>query len=82
MFFGETAEKLIGKTADEIAKLKDPLSIYEDVESLGKEFIFTGSVKQNTFTEKNEMVINAIEDISVKDEIQLMVKDLKVKDKS
>ncbi|MBU0530425.1 MAG: hypothetical protein KKC05_02025, partial [Nanoarchaeota archaeon] len=82
VFFGETAEKLIGKKAGEVAKLKDSLSIYEDVASLGKEFIFTGAVKQNSFTERNEMVVNDLRDVDVKAEIQNIIKDLKDENKN
>lgn len=82
VFFGETAEKLIGKKVEEIAKLKDPLTIYENLDSLGKEFIFTGSIKQNSFTEKNEMVVNQVVEVDVKTEIQNLIKDLKVNNKN
>lgn len=82
VFFGDTAEKVLGKSVEEVVKLKDPLTIYENIEALGNEFIFTGSVKQNTFTEKNEMVVNSVGNVNLKGEIETFIKDLNVKNKN
>jgi len=82
VFFGEIAEKVLGKKVGELIKLKDPLSVYENVASLGKEFVFTGPVKQNSFTEKNEMVVNSLNDVNVKVEIENLIKDLNVNTKN
>ncbi len=80
VFFREAAEKMFGRSAAELRKAADKaddsLAIFEDIGSLGREFIFTGRVKNNTFTESIELVVNSIEDVDVKKEADELLKQL------
>jgi hypothetical protein len=66
-FFRENAERMFGKTTAELreesAKSGDPLVIFDDVETIGREFIFTGRIKMNSYTENLEMMVNSVDDI-------------------
>ncbi|MBU0898984.1 MAG: DUF2240 family protein [Nanoarchaeota archaeon] len=84
VFFSEVAEKLFGKTTDELKKIgereMDALKIYDHINILGDEFILTGRVKQNSYTEKLEMVVNEIAKVDVKKEINNLLSELEVKE--
>ncbi|MFH1978744.1 MAG: OB-fold nucleic acid binding domain-containing protein [Candidatus Aenigmatarchaeota archaeon] len=70
VFFREQAEKIVGESADELKRrFKDPLELYENVDVMGKEFIFSGFVKHNDFTESNEIIVNNLEEVDLKKEI-------------
>ncbi len=81
VFFGEIAEKLLGKNAAELGKLiqdgNEPMAIYEDFPALGREFVIKGRVKKNDLTESLEFVANDIEDIDIKKEAGDLIKELK-----
>jgi replication factor A1 len=80
VFFRELAEKVFGKTAEELSeeakKATDALAMFTNVPSLGKDFILKGRVKNNNFTERMEFVVNGIEDVDVKREAESLVKEL------
>jgi len=79
VFFGESAEKLFSKNMQELREIAhknmDALSIYDYFLALGQDFLIKGRVRRNSFTENIEFIVNSIEDIDVKKEIDnLMVK--------
>ncbi|MFH1445047.1 MAG: DUF2240 family protein [Nanoarchaeota archaeon] len=80
VFFGETAEKLLGKTSEELKQLGeregDVLKIYDHVNVLGNEFVLQGRVKQNSYTERLEMVANDISRVDVKKEAEELLKTM------
>lgn len=67
VFFRDLAEKILGKNVEELremaSKETDPLSIYENFNVLGKEFIIRGRVKKNQLTERMEFVANEVENV-------------------
>jgi replication factor A1 len=85
VFFREIAEKIFGKNASELRNISmekaDVLSMYEDFDILGKEFIIRGRVKKSEFTGNLELVANEANEVNVKGENEKlldMAEDLKV----
>lgn len=81
VFFREDAEKILGKTSEDVQKLleegKDPAEIiYDDIKTIGKGFIITGNVKENNFTNNIELVSNSVEIINIKDESEKILDEL------
>jgi ssDNA-binding replication factor A large subunit len=80
VFFREHAERMFGRKTGELResaeKAADSLAIFEDVETLGKEFVFTGRVKKNTYTESIEFMVNAISDVDVREEAKRLLGQL------
>ncbi len=80
VFFREMAEKVFGKSTDELAKIaeasNDPFAIYEHFRNLGREFIIRGRVKKNAFTDSLELVANDVSDVDVKKEAEYLIKEL------
>jgi ssDNA-binding replication factor A large subunit len=78
VFFRETAEKMFGLSTEELKaisdKASDPMEVFENVKGLGGEFLFSGRVKMNSFTESLELVVNSVEDIDVRKEISELIK--------
>ena len=74
VFFREAAERMFGKPTQELRDASqsadDSSVIFEDMPSIGSEFIFTGRAKSNSFTESLEFIVNSIEDIDVVKEAQ------------
>ena len=79
-FFRELAEKLFGKSTQELRKLAmkatDPLNVYDQFTGVGKEFIFRGRVKRNNYTENLEFMVNDLQEMDVKREAEQLVKEL------
>lgn len=76
VFFRENAEKVFGKTTDELMgmmKEDENLDFIDQLQVLGKDFIMRGRVKKNNFTERMEFVVNGIEDIDVKKECETLL---------
>jgi len=76
VFFREAAEKVLGKESEKVRELclKEGFeSFLENSDVMGKEFIMTGRVKENDFTNKMEFVVNDVKDVNVKDEINCML---------
>ncbi|MBN2043250.1 MAG: DUF2240 family protein [Candidatus Aenigmarchaeota archaeon] len=71
VFFGDVAERLLGKGAEELKKKfsEDVLSMYENINVVGKEFLMTGRVKFSQFSEKLEFVVNEVGEVDVKKEM-------------
>jgi replication factor A1 len=74
VFFRDVAEKVFGKTVTELRNLSmkesNPMDVYDYFDNLGKDFIFRGRVKRNQFTENVEMVVNEMEEVDVRKEIE------------
>ena len=78
VFFRDVAEKIIGKKAEELksGSSDDPLSVYGKMDILGGEFVLSGRLKRNQFTERMEFVVNDAGNLDVKNEIQEMLKKI------
>jgi len=72
VFFRDLAEKALDKKIEELRELvskeADPLSLYENLDVLGKEFIIRGRMKNNQFSERMEFVANEVESVDVEKE--------------
>ena len=80
VFFREIAEQMFGKPTLQLKadadKADDSLAVFENVDALGKEFVFTGRVKLNSYTESLEFMVNSVEDVDVKKEAESILKEL------
>lgn len=81
VFFREMAEKMFGMNVNELRalamKAKNPLDVYDRFKGLGKECVFGGRVKRNDLTESLEMVVNEIEEVDVKKEVEMLLNKMK-----
>jgi len=79
VFFRDAGEKVFGKKTEELTKIAkeadDPFAIYDQFENLGKEFIISGRVKKNTFTDNIELVANNVSEIDIKKEAEGIIKE-------
>ncbi|MCK5023179.1 MAG: hypothetical protein KAS04_03330 [Candidatus Aenigmarchaeota archaeon] len=77
VFFREMAEKIFGKSTDELRGMitDDPLVIFDTL-ILGNEFTVKGKVKRNDFTESNEIIINDVNEINSVQEAKNIIKEL------
>ncbi len=77
-FFREQAERMFGKSTEELRKLamekSDAAAVFDDFPNLGREFIFQGRVKRNDYTERIEMIVNGISEVDVKKETDHILK--------
>jgi ssDNA-binding replication factor A large subunit len=80
VFFRDMAEKMFGKSVEELRKLAekatDTLAVFEHVGGLGSEFVLRGRVKTNAFTENPEFMISSIEDVDMKRESRELLRGL------
>jgi len=79
VLFRDLAEKIIGKTPEELAaefKDRDPAEVYEDFSGLGKEFIIKGRVRTDSYTESLEILANGIEEVELKKESEALLNEL------
>jgi len=80
-FIGDAAEKLIGKNADTIIKVKDTPD-YEKLlekfssEIVGRDIMIRGSVKFNDFSDSYEIVASDFQDINVEEELDNNMKEI------
>jgi len=80
-FIGDAAEKLIGKKADTIIKVKDTPD-YEKLlekfsaEIVGRDIMIRGSVKFNDFSDSYEIVASDFKDINVEEELNNNMKEI------
>ncbi len=80
-FIGDAAEKLIGKKADTIIKVKDTPD-YEKLlekfsaEIVGRDIMIRGSVKFNDFSDSYEIVASDFKDINVEEELDNSMKEI------
>jgi replication factor A1 len=75
-FFGEKAEKLIGKNADEIASIPDLTSIIKDLG--GKQLILKGKVGLNSFNDINRYELNVYDfkEVNYTSELDNVMQDI------
>jgi len=79
VFFRDQAEKLFGKSRDDVVRELDEDSMdafWEKFAGLGKEFIVNGRVRINDFTKEPEMIANFVSEISAKDECSRLLKSM------
>jgi ssDNA-binding replication factor A large subunit len=80
VFFREMAEKLFGKTAQELRAYAqervDPMAVFDGFELLGKDYVIRGRVRKNDLTENLEMIANGIEEPDVRKEFELLLKEV------
>ncbi len=79
VFFRELAEKIIGRSVDELRKMGEPAQVYEEL-PLGKEFIIRGRLRRNRITERLELVANWVEEADPKKEAEKLLGKMRVKD--
>lgn len=74
VFFGENAEKILGMNVTDAKKLFEENSMQALIEKmeLGKEFIFAGRVRRNAYFDRLEFIVNSINEINVKQEIEML----------
>ncbi|UCD07845.1 MAG: hypothetical protein JSW41_02675 [Candidatus Aenigmatarchaeota archaeon] len=76
VFFRELAEKVFGKKAEELVDVvkKDGRDvIFDNIQTLGRDYIMRGRVKRNQFTDSVEFVVNEIEDVDIKKECKTLL---------
>lgn len=81
VFFGETGERVLGKTVkdlrDALSKGKSQDEIYSGLDNIGREFVFQGRVKRNDLSGNLEMVANEVKDVDLKEEANKLIEELK-----
>ena len=80
IMFRENAEKVLGKTSDDIKNLveksKDPSVIYDSPEVLGKYLSLRGSVKENEFSGNIEFITHEVEEIDTETRANEMIGEI------
>jgi len=72
VFFRESAEKVLGmKTLDALAK---KATLFETLENIGKEFVFSGRVRKNQLFERLEFITSDFRQINPADEARKILK--------
>lgn len=75
VFFGENAEKILGINVSDAKKLFEENgmpALIEKIE-LGREFIFTGRVRRNAYFDRLEFIVNSINNVNPKQEIEMIL---------
>ncbi len=72
VFFRENAEKVLGMKKDEAKKIFDNEKTLLGRIDLGKEFIFQGQARRNAYFDRLEFIVNNIEDVDVKKEVEIL----------
>jgi hypothetical protein len=80
-FIGEAAEKLIGKKADLIVKVKDTPDYDKLLENfsselVGRDIMIKGKVKFNDYSDSYEIVASNFQDINVEEELDNIMKEI------
>jgi replication factor A1 len=79
VFFRDQAEKLFGKSPEDVKAefdRADPDAFWEKFGGIGTEMMIEGRVKTNDFTKEPEIVANSVSDVNVKDECQRLLKEI------
>ncbi|MEM5828967.1 MAG: hypothetical protein QW480_01875, partial [Candidatus Aenigmatarchaeota archaeon] len=75
VIFRENAEKILGISAKEAFEYN--INVFKELhKSLGKDFIFKGYVKRNKIYDRLEFVVNSVEDVDIKKEIERIEKEI------
>ncbi len=76
VLFRENAEKILGFSKDEARNIFDGKktlqAVFANIE-LGKEYIFEGRARKNDFFQRLEFIVGAVKDVSVKEEIKMLI---------
>ncbi|MGC8812270.1 MAG: DUF2240 family protein [Candidatus Aenigmatarchaeota archaeon] len=75
VFFRETAEKLLGLTAEELQSSEQSFDVVEE-RLLGKEIIVSGRVKKNKIFDRLELIANDFKDLNAKEETEKLIEGL------
>ncbi|MCK4496946.1 MAG: hypothetical protein KAU24_02040 [Candidatus Aenigmarchaeota archaeon] len=76
VFFRELAEGFFDKKVEElmeVAKKDGRDVIFDNIQTLGKDYIMRGRVKRNQFTDRMEFVVNEIEDVDIRKECEALL---------
>jgi len=76
VFFRDAAEKMLGMSAKDAKKLFDRKKKLEAVISLvplGKEYLFEGKARRNALFERLEFIVNKVNDVDVRKEIETLL---------
>jgi ssDNA-binding replication factor A large subunit len=82
VFFREQAEKVFGKSADEVCSGFDKLGVdefWKGADMLGKEFMIEGRSKISDFTKENEILVNSVSEVDMKAECKRLMDKVKKK---
>lgn len=80
VIFRENAEKILGVSARQA--FESNLNVYNELQKvLGKDFIFKGYVKRNRIYDRLEFVVNSVEDVDIKKEIERLENEIKEMEK-
>lgn len=82
VFFREAAERILGMSTDEAFRRSgngvNARVVLEALErSLGREFVVRGYIKENSFFERPEMIVNEVVEVNVRDEVERLTSELK-----
>jgi len=78
VLFREIAEKIVGKKANELAKLsEDERMEYIEEKLLGKDLVLRGKVKVNKLTKKLEFIVDEAEFLNYSEESRKLEEELK-----
>lgn len=80
VFFREVAENMFGRPTSELKeaadKAADITAVFDEVRALGREFMFKGRVKRNSYTENLELMVNSADEVDVKKEASELLVEL------
>ncbi|MEM5804327.1 MAG: DUF2240 family protein [Candidatus Aenigmatarchaeota archaeon] len=74
VFFREAGAKLLDMDMDAAIAKKGHL--FEDVDIIGKEFVFRGKVRKNKMFNRKEFIVNEVENVDLRKEIELQINAL------
>ncbi len=84
VMFRSAAEKVFGKDVNEIEDALrgkgEDFQLSSIVEGLGREFIFRGRVKRNSYSGNLEFVVNEVEDVDAKREAENLIQKIESMD--
>jgi replication factor A1 len=78
VLFREQAEKVFGKSAEEVKSAfeSDGEGFWSGFGGMGKEFMVEGRVKVNDFSKEPEILANNVSEVNVKDEAERLLKEI------
>lgn len=81
VFFRENAKKLVGFDENEIERLIENDTLYDELKNklLGRIIVVRGRIKINKMFNRFEMIANEVEDLNLQNEIEQLLKEVEVK---
>ena len=76
VFFRKVAEKLLGTTADELAKLEEEKRFEIAQQLLGRELVLVGRAKKNVNFNRIEFLVDDFKDIDIREECKKLLQAL------